>query len=86
MGDGRAHLSNRHDSAGKRQIARADVSQNLPVLCDAGLLSRRKAGHFRLYQTNHDAVGPPEPFLAPCGPLTSISFGRSWRDQRERAP
>jgi DNA-binding transcriptional ArsR family regulator len=39
------------------------VSQNLRVLCGAGLLSQRKSGHFRLYQANRDAVGPLEPFL-----------------------
>src|SRR5947207_11835973 len=39
------------------------VSQNLRVLRDTGLLSQRKVGHFRLYQANHDAVGPLEPFL-----------------------
>jgi DNA-binding transcriptional ArsR family regulator len=39
------------------------VSQNLRVLCDAGLLSQRKAGHFRFYQADHEAIGPLEPFL-----------------------
>jgi DNA-binding transcriptional ArsR family regulator len=63
------------------------VSQNLRVLCDAGLLSQRKAGHFRLYQANHDAVGPLEPVLramwaADLDHLRDIVE----RDQRERSP
>jgi DNA-binding transcriptional ArsR family regulator len=61
------------------------VSQNLRVLCDAGLISQRKAGHFRLYQANHAAVGPLEPFLramwaADLDQLRDIVE----RDQRER--
>jgi len=39
------------------------ISQNLRVLCDAGLLTQRRAGHYRLYQANPDAVGPLEPLL-----------------------
>jgi DNA-binding transcriptional ArsR family regulator len=39
------------------------ISQNLRVLCDAGLLSQRKAGHHRLYQAKRDALGALEPFL-----------------------
>jgi DNA-binding transcriptional ArsR family regulator len=39
------------------------ISQNLRVLCDAGLLNQRKAGHHRLYQVNRDAIGPLEPLL-----------------------
>jgi DNA-binding transcriptional ArsR family regulator len=62
------------------------VSQNLRVLCDAGLLSQRKAGHFRLYQANHDGVGPLEPFLramwaADLEQLREVVE----RDQRERS-
>jgi DNA-binding transcriptional ArsR family regulator len=61
------------------------VSQNLRVLCDAGLISQRKAGHFRLYQANRAAVGPLEPFLramwaADLDQLRDIVE----RDQRER--
>jgi len=61
------------------------VSQNLRVLCDAGLLSQRKSGHFRLYQANHEAVGPLEPFLramwaADLDQLREVVE----RDQRER--
>ena len=39
------------------------ISQNLNVLRDAGLVTRRHAGHHRLYQANHAALGPLEPFL-----------------------
>ena len=39
------------------------ISQNLNVLRDAGLLTRRQAGHYRLYQANHAALGAIEPFL-----------------------
>ena len=39
------------------------ISQNLNVLHDAGLITRRHDGHFRLYQANHAALGPIEPFL-----------------------
>src|SRR5216683_5043865 len=39
------------------------ISQNLNVLCDAGLVTRRRAGHNRLYQANHAALGSIEPFL-----------------------
>jgi DNA-binding transcriptional ArsR family regulator len=39
------------------------ISQNLNVLRDAGLVTRRQAGHYRLYQANHAALGPIEPFL-----------------------
>ena len=61
------------------------TSQNLRVLCDAGLLTQRKAGHFRLYQANHEAVGPLEPFLramwaADLDQLREVVE----RDQRER--
>ena len=61
------------------------VSQNLRVLCDAGLLTQRKAGHFRLYQANRNAIGPLEPFLhamwaADLGQLREVVE----RDQRER--
>jgi DNA-binding transcriptional ArsR family regulator len=63
------------------------VSQNLRVLCDAGLLSQRKAGHFRLYQANHDAVGSLEPFLRAmwADDLDQLRDVVE-RDQRERAP
>jgi DNA-binding transcriptional ArsR family regulator len=62
------------------------VSQNLRLLCDAGLLSQRRAGHFRLYQANHAAVGPLEPFLramwaADLDQLRDVVE----RDQREQA-
>ena len=53
-GDIAAHLAD---------ISWPAVSQNLRVLCDAGLVSQRKVGHFRLYQANHAALGPLEPFL-----------------------
>ena len=39
------------------------ISQNLNVLRDAGLVTRRRAGHQRLYQANHAALGSLEPFL-----------------------
>ena len=39
------------------------ISQNLNVLHDAGLVTRRHDGHFRWYQANHAALGPIEPFL-----------------------
>jgi DNA-binding transcriptional ArsR family regulator len=39
------------------------ISQNLNVLHEAGLVTRRHDGHFRLYQANHAALGPIEPFL-----------------------
>jgi len=63
------------------------VSQNLRVLCDAGLVSQRKAGHFRFYQANHAAVGPLEPFLramwaADLDELRDIVE----RDQRQPSP
>ena len=63
------------------------VSQNLRVLCDAGLLSQRRAGHFRLYQTNHDAIGPLEPLLRAMW-ATDLAQLRDVveRDQRERSP
>jgi len=62
------------------------VSQNLRVLCDAGLLSQRKAGHFRFYQAIHEAIGPLEPFLramwtADLDQLREVVE----RDQREHA-
>jgi len=77
-GDIAAHLAD---------ISWPAVSQNLRVLCDAGLLSQRKAGHFRLYQANRDAVGPLEPFLramwaADLDRLREVVE----RDQREQAP
>jgi DNA-binding transcriptional ArsR family regulator len=53
-GDIAAHLAD---------ISWPAVSQNLRVLCDAGVLNQRKAGHFRLYRANHAALGPLEPFL-----------------------
>ena len=76
-GDIAAHLSD---------ISWPAVSQNLRVLCDAGLLTQRKSGHFRLYQANHDAVGPLEPFLramwaADLDRLREVIES----DQRERA-
>src|SRR4029453_14748462 len=63
------------------------VSQNLRVLCDAGLLSQRKVGHFRLYQANRGGVRPLEPFLramwaADLDRLRDVVE----RDQRERTP
>jgi hypothetical protein len=69
------------------EISWPAVSRNLRVLCDAGLLSQRKVGHFRLYQANHDAVGPLEPFLramwaADLDQLRQVVE----RDQRERLP
>ena len=39
------------------------ISQNLNVLRSAGLVTRRRAGHQRLYQADHAALGPLEPFL-----------------------
>ena len=39
------------------------ISQNLNVLHDAGLVTRRHDGHYRRYQANHAALGPIEPFL-----------------------
>ena|SRR6266851_5190533 len=39
------------------------ISQNLNVLRAAGLVTRRQAGHQRLYQANRSALGPLEPFL-----------------------
>jgi DNA-binding transcriptional ArsR family regulator len=39
------------------------ISQNLKVLCAAGLVTRRHAGHHRLYQANRAALEPIEPFL-----------------------
>ena len=76
-GDIAAHLSD---------ISWPAVSQNLRVLCDAGLLTQRKSGHFLLYQANHDAVGPLEPFLramwaADLDRLREVIES----DQRERA-
>ena len=63
------------------------TSQNLRVLCDAGLLTQRKAGHHRLYQANREAVGPLEPLLramwsADLDQLRQVVE----RDQRERSP
>jgi DNA-binding transcriptional ArsR family regulator len=63
------------------------ISQNLRILCDAGLLTQRKAGHHRLYQANPGAVGPLEPALramwaADLDQLRNVIE----RDQRERAP
>ena len=76
-GDIAAHLAD---------ISWPAVSQNLRVLCDAGLLNQRKSGHFRLYQANRDAIGPLEPFLrarwtADLDRLRDVVEG----DQRERA-
>src|SRR3977135_289116 len=39
------------------------TSPNLPRLGEAGLQTQRKAGPHRLYQANHEAVGPLEPLL-----------------------
>jgi hypothetical protein len=39
------------------------ISENLSVLRMAGRVTRRQAGHQRLYQANHAARGPLEPFL-----------------------
>ena len=39
------------------------ISQNLNVLRQAGLVTRRQAGHQRLYQAKLAALGPLEPFL-----------------------
>ena len=39
------------------------ISQNLNVLRAAGLVTRRQAGHQRLYRADHAALGPLEPFL-----------------------
>jgi DNA-binding transcriptional ArsR family regulator len=63
------------------------TSQNLRVLCEAGLLSQRKAGHYRLYQVNREAVGPLEPLLramwsADLDQLRQVVE----RDQREGSP
>jgi DNA-binding transcriptional ArsR family regulator len=76
-GDIAAHLAD---------ISWPAVSQNLRVLCDAGLISQRKSGHFRLYQANPEAIGPLEPFLramwaADLERLRDVVE----RDQRERA-
>jgi DNA-binding transcriptional ArsR family regulator len=51
------------DIAANFDISWPAISQNLRVLCDAGLITQRKAGHFRLYQANREALGPLEPFL-----------------------
>ncbi len=51
------------DIAAQFDVSWPATSQNLRVLCDAGLLTQRKAGHHRLYQANHEAVGPLEPLL-----------------------
>jgi DNA-binding transcriptional ArsR family regulator len=51
------------DIAANFDISWPAISQNLRVLCDAGLITQRKSGHFRLYQANRDALGPLEPFL-----------------------
>src|SRR5215207_2085892 len=62
------------------------ISQNLRVLCDAGPLTQRKAGHHRLYLANRDALGALEPLLramwaADLDQLRQVVE----RDQRERA-
>ena len=63
------------------------TSQNLRVLCQAGLLTQRKAGHHRLYQANREAVGPLEPLLRAMwtADLEQLRHVVE-RDQRERAP
>jgi DNA-binding transcriptional ArsR family regulator len=75
------------DIAAHFDISWPAISQNLRVLCTAGLLTQRKAGHFRLYQANHAALGPLEPFLramwaADLEQLRQVVE----RDQRERGP
>ena len=75
------------DIAAQFDISWPAISQNLRVLCDAGLVSQRKAGHFRLYQANREALGPLEPLLramwaADLDQLRQVVE----RDQRERAP
>ena len=62
------------------------TSQNLRVLCDAGLLTQRKAGH-HLYQPNRDAVGPLEPLLRAMWTVDLEQLRRVVEcDQRERSP
>jgi DNA-binding transcriptional ArsR family regulator len=63
------------------------TSQNLRVLCAAGLLTQRKAGHHRLYQANHEAVGPLEPLLRAMwtADLEQLRLVVE-RDQQERSP
>ena len=39
------------------------ISQNLNVLHQAGLVTRRHDGHYRLYRANPAALGPIEAFL-----------------------
>jgi DNA-binding transcriptional ArsR family regulator len=75
------------DIAAQFDVSWPATSQNLRVLCDAGLLTQRKAGHHRLYQANRDAVGPLEPLLramwtADLDQLRHLVE----RDQRERSP
>ena len=57
------------------------------MLCDAGLLTQRKAGQHRLYQANREAVGPLEPLLRAMwtADLEQLRHVVE-RDQRERAP
>ncbi len=59
------------------------ISQNLNVLHDAGLITRRHDGHYRLYQANHAAVGPLEPFLRAMW-ATDLDQLRTLAEQDER--
>ena len=59
------------------------ISQNLNVLHDAGLVTRRHAGHYRLYQANRAALGPIEPFLRAMW-ATDLEQLRTLAEQDER--
>jgi len=63
------------------------ISQNLRVLCDAGLLTQRKAGHQRLYQVNRAAIGHLEPLLRAMWATDLDQLRRVVEDdERERGP
>jgi DNA-binding transcriptional ArsR family regulator len=45
------------------QVSRPAVSQHLRVLCDAGLLSRRRSGRNCFYRTREDRIEDLRSFL-----------------------
>ena len=74
------------DIAAHFDVSWPAISQNLRVLCDSGLVTQRKAGHYRLYSANHAALGALEPFLRAMwtADLEQLRLVVE-QDQRERA-
>ncbi len=44
-------------------VTQGSISQNLAVLREAGLVSRRSEGNLRFYRANQEALGELKPFL-----------------------